>query len=526
MKLLILTGAVLAVMAGVPQAADPKADVVTVQTGALRGLAQDGVVTFKGIPFAAPPVGDLRWRPPQPAAPWSGVRSASNFGHDCMQKPVPSDAAPLGTQPSEDCLVLNVWRPANAPSRKLPVMVWIYGGGFVNGGSSPAIYAGTEFAKRGMVFASFNYRLGRFGFFAHPALSKESPNGLLGNYGFMDQIAALRWIQRNIEAFGGDPGNVTIFGESAGGFSVHTLITSPMAQGLFDKAIIQSGGGRSNLTPGRRLRGGASGGPASGETVGLAFAKRVGIDGDDERALAALRRLPAETIVSGLNMMTMFDPTYSGPMIDGRVVVDEPGAIYRAGGGAKVPVMIGANSMDLGFPQGRTIDEVFAPFGAGNRARAQSAYDPSNSGDVRTVGLLVASDRMMVEPVRFVAKTLSAQNRPAYAYRFSYVAESMRSSWPGAPHATDIPFVFDTVAAKYGAALTAADAVMAELAIGYWSAFAKTGNPNGDSRPIWPAYDAAKDQILDFANSGAVAKPDPWRARLDLAEYANESEHP
>jgi para-nitrobenzyl esterase len=525
-KLLILTGVVLAVMVGVPQAADAKADVVTVETGALRGVAQDGVVTFKGIPFAAPPVGDLRWRPPQPAAPWSRVRSATNFGHDCMQQPVPSDAAPLGTQPSEDCLVLNVWRPANAPSRKLPVMVWIYGGGFVNGGSSPAIYAGTAFAKRGIVFASFNYRLGRFGFFAHPALSKESPNGLLGNYGFMDQIAALRWIQRNIAAFGGDPGNVTIFGESAGGFSVHTLMTSPMAQGLFNKAIIQSGGGRSNLTPGRRLKGEVSGGPASGETVGLAFAKRVGIDGDDEQALAALRRLPAETVVSGLNMMTMFDPTYSGPMIDGRVVVDEPGAVYRAGGGAKVPVMIGSNSMDLGFPQGRTLDEVLAPFGAENRARARSAYDPSNSGDVRAVGLLVASDRMMVEPVRFVAKTLSAQHRPVYAYRFSYVAESMRSSWPGAPHATDIPFVFDTVAAKYGAALTAADAATAELAIGYWIAFAKTGNPNGDSRPNWPAYDATKDQILDFANSGAVAKPDPWRARLDLAEHANDSEHP
>src|SRR5665213_83346 len=521
MKLLVLAGAALALMGGVSHPAEAKSNVITVESGALRGVAHDGVVAFKGIPFAAPPIGDLRWRPPQPVAHWRGVRSAAHYGHDCMQQPVPGDSAPLQTQPAENCLFLNVWRPANAPRGKTPVMVWIYGGGFVNGGSSPAIYAGTEFAKRGIVFASFNYRLGRFGFFAHPALTKESPNGLLGNYGFMDQIAALKWLQRNIAAFGGDPGKVTIFGESAGGFSVHTLMTSPMSQGLFDKAIVESGGGRSNITPGRRLTGGAAGGPASGEAVGLAFAKRVGIDGDGAQALAALRRLPAESVVFGLNMMTMFDPTYSGPMIDGRIVVDEPGAVYRAGNGAKVPLMVGANSMDLGFPQGRTIDEVFAPFGKDNRGRAQAAYDPSNSGDVHAVGNLIASDRMMAEPARFVAKTISAQGQTVYVYRFSYVAESLRPSWPGAFHASEIPYVFDTVAAKYGAALTAADAATAELAIDYWSAFAKTGNPNGDSRPIWPVYDTAKDQILDFTNSGAAAKPDPWKARLDLAEHAN-----
>ena len=496
-------------------------DVVKVESGQLQGVAKDGVMAFKGVPYAAAPVGDLRWRPPQPAARWSGIRSAAEYGHDCAQKPFPSDAAPLGTAPAEDCLVLNVWRPADAPvNAKLPVMVWIYGGGFVNGGSSPDVYSGHQFARQGVVLVSFNYRLGRFGFFAHPALSKESPKGPLGNYGFMDQIAALKWVQRNIAAFGGDPGNVTIFGESAGGFSVHTLMTTPAAKGLFHKAIVESGGGRGNITPGRRVSGQAPGGPPSGEQVGLAFAKSVGIEGEDAAALAALRKLPADAVVSGLNMMTMFNPTYAGPMVDGQIVVDEPGRIYAAGGGAAVPLMVGANSMDIGFSTAKTLDEVYAPFGPERRAQAEQAFDPRGGKDVRAVGALVASDTMMVEPARFAAKAWSKAGRPVYAFRFSYVAESMRSQWPGAPHATEIPFVFDTVAAKYGTALTPADARTAALANAYWAAFAKTGNPNGAGRPDWPLYEPAGDQILDFANDGAQAGADPWKARLDLVEQA------
>jgi para-nitrobenzyl esterase len=511
-------GAALALgLAGAAHAAD----VVKVESGQLQGVAKDGVIAFKGVPYAAAPVGDLRWRPPQPAAKWSGIRSAAEYGHDCAQKPFPSDAAPLGTAPAEDCLVLNVWRPESAPANaKLPVMVWIYGGGFVNGGSSPDVYSGHQFAKQGVVLVSFNYRLGRFGFFAHPALSKESPKGPLGNYGFMDQIAALKWVQKNIAAFGGDPGNVTIFGESAGGFSVHTLMTTPAAKGLFHKAIVESGGGRGNITPGRRVSGQAPGGPPSGEQVGLAFAKSVGIEGEDAAALAALRKLPADTVVSGLNMMTMFTPTYAGPMIDGQIVVDEPGRIYAAGGGAAVPLMVGANSMDIGFSMAKTLDEVYAPFGAERRAQAEQAFDPKGSKDVRAVGTLVASDTMMVEPARFAAKAWSKAGRPVYAFRFSYVADSMRGQWPGAPHATEIPFVFDTVAAKYGTALTPSDARTAALANAYWAAFAKTGNPNGNGRPDWPLYEPAGDQILDFANDGAKAGPDPWKARLDLVEQA------
>ena len=497
-------------------------DQVSVEGGALKGSRDGDILSFKGVPFAAPPVGDLRWRAPQAVSPWTGVRSAAAYGHDCMQKPFPSDAAPLGTAPSEDCLVLNVWRPADAGGGKLPVMVWIYGGGFVNGGSSPAVYDGGPFARRGLVFVSFNYRLGRFGFFAHPALSKETPKGPLGNYAYMDQIAALKWVRRNIAAFGGDPGNVTVFGESAGGGSVHMLLTSPMARGLFHKAIIESGGGRGGLMPMRRIHEDVTGGPASAESVGLAFARSVGVEGEDAAALAALRQVPAERLVDGLNMASMgaAAATYvGGPLLDGQIVTEAPDQAYRAGRQARVPVMIGANSMDIGFSSAKSMDELLAPFGA-DKDRARAVYDPQNSGDVRRTGSLVAADRMMIEPARFTAKTLSAQRQPAYEYRFSYVAESLRAQLPGAPHATEIPFVFDTVAAKYGKDLTPADEATARAANAYWANFARTGDPNGPGLPRWRPYDAASDPILDFTNDGPRGGPDPWNARMDLTEAA------
>jgi para-nitrobenzyl esterase len=518
MKPMLYAAASLAALAvALPAAAEPFSPTVQVDSGALSGAAADGVLSFKGIPFAAPPVGDLRWRAPQPAAHWSGVRPATAYGHDCMQKPFPSDAAPLGTQPDEDCLVLNVWRPADKTAAKLPVMVWIYGGGFVNGGSSPEVYSGAQFAKRGVVFVSFNYRLGRFGFFAHPALTRESPKGPLGNYAYMDQIAALKWVQRNIARFGGDPGNVTVFGESAGGGSVHMLLTSPAAKGLFHKAIIESGGGRGPLLPMRKIHDDQPGVP-SAESVGVAFAKANGITGDGPEALAAMRKLPQEKLVDGLNMASMGGAagTYvGGPLLDGQIVTEAPDDAYRAGRQAKVPVMIGANSMDIGFSFARSMDELLAPFGA-RKDQAKAVYDPSGSGDVRAVGASVAMDKMMVEPARLTAELISAQGLPSYEYRFSYVAESMRKQWPGAPHATEIPFVFDTVAAKYGKDLTAADEATAQAANAYWANFARTGNPNGPGLPNWPAYTSKSDEIMDFTPTGPAAKADPWKARLDL----------
>ena len=506
-------------MSGAMSFASEKAPVeVKVDSGALRGVSADDVVSFKGIPYAAPPVGDLRWKAPQPAAHWDGVRSAAEYGHDCMQLPFPSDAAPLGTPPSEDCLVLNVWVPATHAVGKLPVMVWIYGGGYVNGGSSPAVYDGSQFAKRGVVFVSFNYRLGRFGFFAHPALTAEAGSAPLGNYAFLDQIAALKWVRDNIAAFDGDPDKVTLFGESAGGGSVLTMMTSPLSRGLFQQAVIESGGGRDGLGGMPRLSESANGKP-SAEADGVAFAKSKGIEGTGPAALEALRKLPATDIVDGLNMASMFQAasTYSGPMIDGKIVVETPQSAFLAGRQMKIPVMIGANSRDIGFSFAKTMDEVFAPFGA-DKAAAEAAYNPDHSTDVRAVGSIVSADSIMLEPARFVAQEVSASGQPAYEYRFSYVAVSMRKQWDGAPHATEIPYVFDTVKAHYGADLAPSDSAIAATTNAYWASFAKTGNPNGEGRPDWPEYTASKDMLMNFTEHGPVVMADPWKARLDLTE--------
>ena len=490
---------------------------VRLDSGQVTGSTQAGVESFKGIPFAAPPVGDLRWRAPQPVKSWSNVHSATAYSADCMQVPFPSDAAPLGTKPAEDCLYVNVWRPAGTPANaKLPIMFWIYGGGFVNGGSSPAVYAGDKFAEKGVIFVSANYRLGRFGFFGFPELTKLDADGMVGNYGFMDQIAALKWVQRNAAALGGDPANVTVFGESAGGFSVSMLLTSPLTKDLFAKAIIESGGGRGNLGGQRYLSTELPNGVPSAESVGVTFAKSVGVDGTGKAALDELRKMPAEKILAGLNMGTMSKPGYSGPMIDGRVVLADPAAVYLSGAGWKVPIIIGANSMDIGFAGAKDKDALFAPFGV-YRDQAKTAYDPSGSGDLRAVGYSVAMDRFMIEPARFVASVYATAGVPSYEYRFSYVAESMRKEWPGAPHATEIPYVFDTVKEKYADKLAPGDEKIAQQMLSYWVSFAKTGDPSTGNAVAWPRYNPQTDMLMDFTmDRGPVAEADPWKPRLDV----------
>lgn len=493
---------------------------VRIDSGAVAGVVADGVASWKGVPYAAPPVGDRRWREPQPVAPWTSVRPADAYGHDCMQEPFGGDAAPLGTPPAEDCLVVNVWAQASAPTGRQPVMVWIHGGGFVNGGSSPSVYDGSPFARRGVVFVSLNHRLGRFGFFAHPALRRENPAGPLGNYGFLDQIAALRWVQRNIAAFGGDPGNVTIFGESAGGASVNTLLISPLARGLFHKAIVQSGGGRARgLISMRAIRERGPKGEPSAEDVGLAFAASVGVTGDDATALLALRSLDPARLVNGMNLMKPQPDTFSGPMVDGRIVPEEVEPAFRAGRQARVPYIIGANDREFGFlplPADR-VDAMLAGFGPDKDA-ALLAFDPEKTGDKGEIGIRIMSDRDMVEPGRLLARIAAAAGQPTWAYRFSYVASSLRATVKGALHATEIPFALSTVRAKYAEATTPEDEALASAMSAYWVAFARSGDPNGDGRPSWPAYSAKDDVVMDFTTKGPLARPDPSKARLDLIE--------
>jgi para-nitrobenzyl esterase len=509
------------VVAGQTAAAAPQ---VRVDSGLLAGASANGVESFKGIPFAAPPTGPLRWRAPQPVRPWHGVRNSSRFGWDCVQTPFPGNAAPLAAPLREDCRYLNVWRPAGSgPDSKLPVMVWIHGGGFVNGGASAPVFSGESFARKSVIMVSINYRLGRFGFFAFPALTRENPDhGLLGNYGYMDQLAALRWVQRNIASFGGDPRNVTVFGESAGGESVNVLLSSPVAKGLFERAIIQSGGGRKSLMGARKVSEDQPG-LASLESIGVAFAKKHSIEGTGPEALARLRALPAEALDGGLNMATMGkqSDTYGGPSVDGVIVLGSPEESYRTGRQAHVPVIIGATSADIGFFKANTKDAAFAIFGP-RAAAARAAYDPGGSQELRRITAEIVADRTMVEPARFVASTLSRQGIPTYEYRFSYVADCMASEWKtGAPHASDVPYVMNTVARRYPDRLTAKDAAIADQINSYWANFARTGNPNGPGLPQWPTYDPGKDQIMDFAANGhPTVIPDPWKARLDLVSVA------
>ncbi len=444
------------------------AQTVATESGKVAGSTNDGVTSWKGIPFAAPPVGPLRWRAPQPAGRWSGVRQATAYGHDCMQLPFPSDAAPLGTTPAEDCLTVNVWKPAGGKNR-LPVIVWIYGGGFVNGGASPPTYAGANLARQGVMFVSFNYRLGRFGTFAHPQLTAQDPDkGRLGNYGYLDQLAALQWIQRNIAAFGGDAANVTIVGESAGGMSVNTMVTSPLTRGLFARAIVMSGGNGQN----RGLDG-----LAGAEAIGVDFAAAKGIARDDPAALAKLRALSAETVTDGLNLTalsgrTAEPKTFASPYADGVVAVDAAAA-YRSGAFPKIPVMIGATDNDIGGATG-----------------------------------------YMVAGARQLAGAIARAGAPAYHYRFAYVAEGLGTT--GAGHATDIPFFFDTAATKYGEATTPRDRRMARTISAYIVNFAKTGDPNGAGLPRWPRYDPRTDELLDFTAKGeAVARKDPLGPAID-----------
>ena len=509
----VLTGILAA--CGQPQVTQERQAIdttrITTQSGDVSGSVEDGVVSYKGIPYAKPPVGDLRWRAPQAIGNWGDVLQANTYGNDCMQIPFAADEAPLRTTPAEDCLYLNVWKPEAArPGNNLPVIVWIYGGGWVNGGVSPAVYDGAPTARKGTIFVSFNYRLGRFGFFAHPALTTANEDdGLLGNYGYMDQLAALKWVQDNIGAFGGDPDKVTIMGESAGGGSVVNLLTSGQADGLFQQAVAMSAPARMDA----RLKPLHSDGPDA-EDDGIGFSEWAGVTGDGIDALASLRNLPAETVVAGTGMAARPVAPASGPMLDGTIIAGAD-KVLAEGRQIKVPTMAGAVSEDLGFGPPLSPAELFAQFPDPEAARrAYSEYD----GDDAILRQFMYADIFMQEPARFIIEAQASHGEPAYYYRYGYVAETMRSEWTGTHHATDIPFFLNTVDARYGDAVTPEDRAAANQINTYLVNFARTGDPNGDGLPEWPAYTPDAPVMMNFTQGGAAAGPDPWQTRLDLVE--------
>jgi len=529
----LIGGALLGLAAmGVGSAAQPP--VARVDSGELQGVVADGVVSYEGIPFAAPPIGDLRWRQPQPVAPWTGVRQATEFAADCMQGrfgPPPAPGAPQERVPSEDCLYLNVWRPASAAlGAKLPVMFWIYGGGFMGGSSSMPGTSGTRFAKQGVVMVAANYRVGRFGFFAFPALSRERPGETKGNYAYMDQIAALQWVKRNIAAFGGDPNNVTIFGFSAGGVSVHSLIASPMARGLFHKAIVESGGSRDSVLTARPMRadGVDPNYPVSAETIGINFARSMGIEGTDQAALASLRALSADQVLRGAPAQpgATAQNYETTPILDGKLVTETAETAYKARHEPRIPLLLGSNSADTAGNRikATTKEQFFARFGQWS-AQAKAAYDPDGSTDLATLVSRANNDFGQAEPARFAADAFAANGSPVYRYRFSYVQTAMRERMrAGAPHGGEIAFVFGTLAARPGSTMSPEDQAVSRIAQSYWVKFAKTGDPNGAGLPAWPRHDPSKNSIFEFRPDGSAgAGPDAWKARLDVMKLATES---
>ena len=502
-------GAVLA--AALLTAGAASADVVHTSQGDLSGVVAGKVESFKGVPFAAPPVGDLRWRPPGPAPAWTGVKAATDFGPICLQGRRIPTAQPM----SEDCLTLNVWRPAGAkPGARLPVMVWIYGGAFIFGSGSVPIYDGTGFAEHGVVLVTFNYRLGRFGFFAHPALDggPEAGGGPVANYGLMDQIAALKWTRANIAAFGGDPHRVTVFGESAGAISVNYLMTSPAAHGLFDQAIAESGFGRGKPKP---LR--------AAEAIGQAFAAANGVKGDDAAAVAALRALPADALNTPFTGLG--DPAIPSPILDGQILTQGIAEAFAKGEEAHVPYLEGGNSYEASlFPKVADFpDPVIARVG-GDPAKVIAAYGGKPKPEVARE---ILTDTLITEPDRDLAREMAEQGVPAFVYHFSYVPASLRATSFGAPHGSEIPYVFDTLPTQpysYGnhdiPAATPDDQKIADAMHAYWLAFAKTGDPDSAGGPAWPRYTVAGDQLVEFGADGVQVRQGFAKDRLDLIEAA------
>ncbi len=504
------------------------ADDVSVESGTLRGTtnADKSVRIFKGVPFAAPPVGELRWKPPQAPVKWTSVRAADKFGSACLQTDVFGDIYFRENQPNEDCLSLVVWAPMKAASKSLPVFVWFYGGGFVAGNSSEPRYDGQELAKKGIIVVEPNYRLGVFGFFSHPELTKESPDHASGNYGLLDQVAALQWVVKNIAAFGGDPHNITIGGESAGSLSVSGLMASPLSRGLFQKALGESGAffPSGGSVPGISLR------PlAETEAAGVKFAESVGAT-----SLAQMRAKPADELLQAAaknNRGFGF-----GPNLDGHFFPATAKEIYEKGAQSRVPLLAGWNA-DEG-----TLAVLFSP----QKPTAKSFADQARTrfGDLAPEFLKLypaATDEEALDSAKdlagddFIAystwKWIDMQRRtggsPVYQFHFEQIPATkpgamigpLPASAAGARHAGEIAYVFKTLKLEEGVPWTADDFKVSEAMASYWVNFIKTGDPNGDGLPKWPKSDSTTGYaVMHLLGKDIHATPDSLRPRYQFLD--------
>lgn len=458
------------------------------------------VQSFKGIPYAKAPVGPLRWRAPQAPEAWTGVRDGSRFGPDCMQ---PAEYPELrGAGMSEDCLSVNVWTPARTTAERLPVMVWIYGGGFTYGSGSHPTYDGEALARRGIVVVTLNYRTGLFGFMAHPQLTAESPDRSSGNYALMDQIAALQWVQRNIGAFGGDPSRVTVAGQSAGAMAISGLMTSDKARGLYQQAILQSVG---VMRPMATLQ--------QAEAFGL----KAGTD------IAALRRMDAAALVQRLKDITppgreVTDPRNLGVIVDGSVIRQDDWDAYRRGDYARLPMIVGSvanegGGMARSHPV-KTADQFqvyLARNFKGSESRAVQAYPVRADSDVQPALAHLLSDTEFLYGTREMLRVATSREPRIYRYVFS----QQRNGAAAAPiHGDELQYPFDNLSALHRGRLRPSDATDGKVAremADAWARFVKTGNPNGGALPTWPRYEPGTEQYLEFGKEtrpGAIG-PQP-----------------
>jgi para-nitrobenzyl esterase len=489
---------------------------VQVTGGEIQGVVKNGVASFKGIPFAAPPIGGLRWKAPQPVKPWSGVRKADDFGPAPMQNRAASLIMGGWSRVSEDCLYLNVWTPATNADEKLPVMVWFYGGGFMIGMTSLPVYDGTKLAQKGVVLVSVAYRVGPFGFLAHPELSRESGKGS-GNYGLQDQVAGLRWVRDNIARFGGDPSRVTIFGESAGGASVSLLTVVPSASGLFHRAIAESG---SVMAPASLVP------LSSREQAGQKFLTQLGATN-----LTSARALSAEEIQKAIKGISLGQ---FGPVPDGDFLPGQPYELFEASKFNDTPILIGSNSdegawfVELAFPGAtpegfeKKVRDFFGPAADD----ILQAYPHSTPAETHKSSKELLRDWAMGWPTCAWAKLQARKaHHPAYVYYFDH---RNSTSPDGAIHGAEIAYVFRNLTAWIGAPLPPLpeDVALSELMSSCWVNFARTGDPNGPGLPAWLAFDEKEMKAMVFDNAPS-ARPLPNLEKLKVFDsyYALQGEH-
>ncbi|MGD0360580.1 MAG: carboxylesterase family protein [Bryobacteraceae bacterium] len=510
-KMILFCLAAATAAAGVP-------DTVKIDGGGrVKGTVNKGVASFKGIPFAAPPVGALRWKAPQAAAPWKGVREAVEFGPRCMQGSIYNDMVFRDKGPSEDCLYLNVWTPAASAKAHLPVMVWIYGGGFGAGAASEPRQDGENLARKGVVVVSMNYRLNVFGFFTHAELAKESDRNASGNYGLLDQVAALSWVHKNIAGFGGDPGAVTIFGESAGSFSVSALMASPLAQGLFQRAIGESGAFFSTVLDLKPL--------AQTEAADAKFAEGIGT-----HSLADLRAKPAADLLTAA--ITQKDIWFA-PNIDGYFLPQSVREIFASGKQSHVPLLAGWNHDEGGYGG---IFEKDAPTAANFVAYAHKHFGdkadeflklyPADSDEQakRSAQDLAGDQFIAFSTWKWLEMQGATGGAPLYRYEFDDAPPAPvnppadgGNAPRGAYHSAEIEFVFGVLASK-NLPWRPEDRALSDLMSSYWSNFAKTGDPNGTGLPGWPAYNSQGRYPVMHLDAKSHEAPDDHRERYEFLD--------